>query len=201
MDADAWDARYRAEELVWSSEPNRFLPPEVAELEPGRALDVACGEGRNTIWLATQGWEATGVDFSTVAIDKARHIAKERSVSATWKVLDVVTEDLEREAFDLVIVFYLQLPPEQRTVAFRRAAGAVAPGGRLIIVGHDSTNIARGWGGPQDPGVLYGPDEVISDITDTLAIERAERVERPVDTAEGPKVAIDVLVRAAYPVR
>jgi 2-polyprenyl-3-methyl-5-hydroxy-6-metoxy-1,4-benzoquinol methylase len=69
MDADDWNARYGAAELVWSAEPNRFLVAEVSDLPAGRALDVACGEGRNAIGLAERGWDVTGGDFSAVAID------------------------------------------------------------------------------------------------------------------------------------
>ena len=76
MDRHDWDARYAGEQLVWSAEPNRFLVAEVDGLTPGRALDVACGEGRNAIWLAEQGWTVTGVDFSPVALDKARRTGR-----------------------------------------------------------------------------------------------------------------------------
>jgi SAM-dependent methyltransferase len=195
MDSDAWDARYAAAELVWSAEPNRFLVAEVRDLAPGRALDVACGEGRNAIWLAEHGWEVTGVDFSPVALDKARRLAGGRGVTVTWLLADAVTDGLDPAAFDLVAVFYLQLPADQRRTAFGAAARAVAPGGTLLVVGHDTTNLTDGWGGPHDATVLYGPDDVVADIDD-LEITKAEKVERPVLTAEGTKTAVDALVRA-----
>src|SRR5690242_10217857 len=105
MKRDEWDARYAAVELVWSAGPNQFLVAELAEagLSPGRALDVACGEGRNAIWLAAQGWQVTAADFSRVAIDKARA----RSDEVDWQVADVVEWSPPAQAFDLVIVFYL----------------------------------------------------------------------------------------------
>jgi SAM-dependent methyltransferase len=195
MDSEAWDERYAAVDLVWSAEPNRFLAAEVADLRAGRALDLACGEGRNAIWLAERGWEVTAVDFSRVAIDKARRLAEARGVTVTWAVADVVTATLQPRAFDLVVVLYLQLPARERATALGHAAGAVAPSGTLLVVGHDSTNLTDGWGGPQDPDVLYGPDDVVDAIGD-LEIVRAERVERDVATDHGTKHAIDVLVRA-----
>jgi SAM-dependent methyltransferase len=198
MDSDAWDARYAATELLWSAEPSRFLVAQVSDLAPGRALDVACGEGRNAIWLAEHGWEVTGVDFSPVALDKARRLADGRGVTVRWLLADAVTDALEPAAFDLVAVFYLQLPSEQRRAAFAAAARAVAPGGTLLVVGHDTTNLTNGWGGPRDATVLYSPDDVAADI-DYLEVVKAERVERPVLTEEGPKIAIDVLVRAIRP--
>ncbi|MEX1287114.1 MAG: class I SAM-dependent methyltransferase, partial [Acidimicrobiia bacterium] len=75
MDAEQWDARYADKELIWSAEPNQFLPPAVEGMRPGRALDLACGEGRNAIWLARHGWYVLGVDFSSVAIRKAKQLA------------------------------------------------------------------------------------------------------------------------------
>lgn len=198
MDSQAWDERYAAVDLVWSAEPNRFLAAEAADLRAGRALDLACGEGRNAIWLAERGWEVTAVDFSRVAIDKARRLAEARGVTVTWAVADVVTATLQPRAFDLVVVLYLQLPARERATALGQAASAVAPGGTLLVVAHDSTNLTDGWGGPQDPNVLYGPDDVVDAIGD-LEIVRAERVGREVATDDGTKRAIDVLVRATRP--
>ena len=90
---------------------------------------------------------------------------------------------------------YLPLPALQRRAVFERAAAAVAPGGTLLVVGHDSTNPGCGWGGPQDPDVLYGPEDISVDV-DELQIVTAERVKRHVRTDEGDKVAIDALLRA-----
>jgi SAM-dependent methyltransferase len=195
MDARAWDERYASSPLVWSTGPNRFLEEETADLAPGRALDVACGEGRNAIWLASRGWRAVGVDFSSVAIDKARAIAAERGVDVEWVVADVTTWTPDAQAFDLVVVMYLQLPGDERATAYRRAADAVAPGGTLLVVAHDLDNLAHGYGGPQDPAVLTTPESVVATIGD-LNVVRAERVLRPVETESGPVDAVDTLVRA-----
>jgi len=78
MDSVAWDQRYRQQEFVWTSEPNRFLVSETQSLAPARAIDLACGEGRNAVWLAERGWRVTGVDFSSVAIEKARQLEAAR---------------------------------------------------------------------------------------------------------------------------
>jgi SAM-dependent methyltransferase len=200
MDSQAWDRRYTGRELVWTSEPSRFLVREVDGLAPGRALDLACGEGRNTIWLAERGWQVTGVDFSTVGLEKARELQEARRVQAEWIAADLLDYRPELEAFQLVMVFYLQLPAAQRTRIARTAAGAVAPGGTFLHVGHDSSNIAEGYGGPQTPAVLYTARDVAGDLDGTgLRIERAERVERPVQAPEGERIALDALVRASRP--
>ena len=195
MDHLAWDERYAVDELVWTAEPNRFLVAELEGLTPGRALDLACGEGRNSVWLAEHGWAVTGVDFSTVGLDKARRLADARHVSVQWERADVTEYQPPAEGFDLVIIMYLHLPEASRQTAFHSAAGAVAPGGQLLVVGHDSTNPTDGWGGPKDTAVLYGPDDVIADV-EGLDIVKAERIRRPVQTDAGERTAIDVLVRA-----
>jgi 2-polyprenyl-3-methyl-5-hydroxy-6-metoxy-1,4-benzoquinol methylase len=197
MDSRGWDRRYDGDELVWTSQANRFLIEEAAGLPAGRALDVACGEGRNAVWLAERGWQVTGVDFSSVGVAKARALARGRDVNARWLVADLLDFEPDAEAFELVIVFYLQVPAAQRRSILRAVAAAVAPGGLLLVVAHDSVNLARGYGGPQDPAVLYGSSDVAEDLSGTgLRIERAEIVERPVDTPEGTRIALDALLRA-----
>jgi SAM-dependent methyltransferase len=198
MDREDWDRRYAGRELLWTGEPNRFLVAETAGLRPGRALDIACGEGRNAVWLAEQGWQATGVDFSEVALAKARQLADVRGVQTDWVAADLVDYRPEAYAFDLVIVFYLQVSAAQRRAIVRAAAEAVARGGTFLLVAHDSSNLEQGHGGPQEPEVLYTAEDVVADL-DGLQVERAARVERPVQTPEGERVALDALVRAVLP--
>jgi len=198
MDMEEWNRRYAGRELLWTGEPNRFLVAESAGLEPGRALDLACGEGRNAVWLASQGWQVTGVDFSGVALEKARLLADARGVEADWVATDLLEYRPEPRAFDLVIVFYLQVPAAQRRRILRAAAEAVAPRGTFLLVAHDSSNIEQGHGGPQEPEVLYTAEDVVADL-DGLRIERAGRVERPVQTPDGERDALDALVRAVRP--
>jgi SAM-dependent methyltransferase len=198
MEREDWDRRYAGRELLWTGEPNRFLVAETPGLRPGRALDIACGEGRNAVWLAEQGWQATGVDFSEVALAKARQLADVRGVQTDWVAADLVDYRPEPYAFDLVIVFYLQVSAVQRHAIVRTAAEAVAPGGTFLLVAHDSSNLEQGHGGPQEPEVLYTAEDVVADL-DGFQVERAARVERPVQTPEGERVALDALVRAVRP--
>jgi len=202
MDRDGWNERYRGSGLVWSAEPNRFLVEQVVGLAPGRALDLAAGEGRNAVWLAEQGWTTTAVDFSDVAIGKAAEMAVARGVTIATAVADV-TGDLSGSVapggFDLVVVAYLQLRAEDRARAMANAVAALAPGGTLLEIAHDAANLSGGFGGPQDPFVLATPAEVVA-LLDGLVVESAETVERPVETAEGPRIAIDHMVRARRPV-
>ena len=116
---------------------------------------------------------------------------------AEWVAADLLDYTPEPRAFELVLVFYLQVPAAERRSIVRAAAGAVAPGGVFLLVAHDSSNLEHGHGGPQDPAVLYTAGDVVGDLEGAgLEIERAETVKRPVDTPEGERAALDALVRA-----
>jgi SAM-dependent methyltransferase len=196
VDARAWDERYAASELVWSAGPNAFVAAELAGLPPGRALDLAAGEGRNAIWLARRGWQVTAADFSQVALDKGRRLAGDTPVR--WVRADATTWD-EPASYELVVLAYLQLAAEERRAAVRAAYASLVPGGTFLLVAHDSSNLAEGTGGPQDPAVLMTAADVLRDLEggehDVL---RAERVPRLVGDGHGEepaRTAWDCLVR------
>lgn len=202
MDAEDWDRRYAGPELVWSATPNRFVEGELAGLPPGRAVDVASGEGRNAIWLAQQGWEVTAVDFSALGLDKGRALAAHAGVAEriSWVHADVLHHDLG-SGLDLALLAYLQLPGAERREAVRRSFLALRGGGTLLVVAHDSSNLTEGVGGPQDASVLYSAEDVLGDLDgERFDVVRAERVSRPVPPADGDPqgpsgTAYDALVR------
>lgn len=197
MDAADWNARYASTDLVWSAEPNRFVRDIVESWPTGRAIDVACGEGRNAIWLAECGWIAEGIDYSDVAIDKARRLAESRGVSVDFRVVDATSGALTDAAYDLVLLCYLQLSADEIGAAVAAAAPGVAPGGALLFIAHALDNLVHGVGGPQSPAVLYTPDQIAALAAGAgLTVERAEHVLRPVETADGTKDAIDLVVIA-----
>ena len=196
MQREDWDKRYSSVDNLWAVKPNRFLVAEVAELEPGVALDIACGEGQNAIWLATLGWDVTGVDYSEVAISKARARAERDGVDIDFVCADLVSHAPTPASFDLVLVLYLHIPARERRGVHERAAAALAPGGTFVLVGHDLLNLTEGVGGPKDPDLLSTPDEIASELPG-LEIQKAERVLR--DVAGEERDAIDNLVRARRP--
>ncbi len=154
MDREGWNQRYETTDLVWTAEPNRFLVAEVEGLAPGTALDLGAGEGRNAVWLAQQGWQVTAVDFSDVGLAEAEQLAAAAGVEMSTTCADLIGDRPPPRAFDLVAVLYVHLPASVRPAVNRCAADAVAPGGTLLVVGHDTTNPTDGYGGPQDPDVL-----------------------------------------------
>ncbi len=193
---DAWNARYGATDLVWGAAPNRFVEQALRDLAPrGRALDLACGEGRNAIWLAEKGWQVTGVDFSRVAIERARKLAEQRGAAVELIEADVTSWEPEPGAFALAVVTYLQVPPADRRAVWAHAARALAPGGEAFLVGHALRNLEEGTGGPQDPRVLWDPDEVADELRAAgLTVLLADEVLRPVEASETQ--AIDTRITA-----
>jgi 2-polyprenyl-3-methyl-5-hydroxy-6-metoxy-1,4-benzoquinol methylase len=198
MDAAAWDARYAEAEPLSTVAPNRFLV-EVAEgLAPGRALDLAAGAGRNAVWLARRGWQVTAVDFAAEGLRRAEALAAHHGVTIATVHADLLDHRPPEAEFDLVLLAYLQVPEDEMATIVERAAAAVAPGGTLLVVAHDRSNLEHGHGGPSRPEVLTTVDGLTAAI-DGLDILRAEIAERSVDTPEGERIALDSLVVARRP--
>ena len=201
MDRQQWDERYSGTDFQWSVHPNQFVAAELADLPPGRALDLAAGEGRNSVWLAERGWSVTAVDFSRVGLEKGRRLSAARGLGDSqveWVVADLTEYTPAREAYDLVLIAYLQVDAALRARVLARAAAALVPGGTLLVIGHDLANLTEGVGGPQSADVLYTPEAIIAGLPG-LRIVRAERVRRTVERENGQATAVDTLVRAERP--
>ena len=191
MRAEDWDERY-AQRQQWSEGPNDLVAGLLAGLPPGTAVDVAAGEGRHALWLASLGWSVTAVDFSAVGIGRGR--SRPGAEAVTWVAADVLTWAAPPSSLDLVLVAYLHLPAADMSTLLDRAVGWLRPGGRFLLLGHDRDNLARGVGGPQDPEILHSTDR-LAPVAARLDVDRLEQVQRP--TAEG--TAIDVLLWGRRP--
>jgi SAM-dependent methyltransferase len=190
VEASDWDDRYRATDRRWSTEPNVFVADRLGSSRSGTGLDLAAGEGRNAIWLAEQGWDMTAVDFSETAIGRGRAISDE----VTWVVADIRTWEPD-DVYDLVVVAYLHIMLDEFEPLIQRVVTWLAPGGELFMVGHDRSNIEHGVGGPQVPAILWDIEEIVPWLNG-LDILEAEIVEREVVSDNGPRVALDTLIRA-----
>jgi len=200
MDANAWDERYAASDLVWSAEPNRFVAEIVEPLTPGTAIDIAAGEGRNAIWMASQGWTVVATDFSQVAIDRARERAAQVLGAGSRRLTALVADATlpapgGPAAYDLALFSYLQLPRTELRAALRAGVEAVRPGGHVVVIGHAGRNLTEGYGGPGDRDVLYDPDEVVDAVEGLpVAVQRADIRVREVQTDDGQRRALDTVV-------
>jgi SAM-dependent methyltransferase len=191
-----WDERHKGGDFEGDG-PNPTLVAGVTGLVPGSALELASGSGTNAVWLAQQGWRTTAVDWSPVGLANGKAKADAADVKVDWLERDLFVWSPPARAFDLVVIVYLHLPPEERGSVYARAAAAVAPGGRLLIVGHDRIHGAEGQGGP-DPDRLFTANEIASALQAAdpeLIVERAEVVRRVPAPGAGPIDALLVLHR------
>jgi SAM-dependent methyltransferase len=192
---EMWDERHAARDPIESPETDPTLVEEMGPVPPGRALDLGAGDGRNAVWLASRGWRVTAVDFSRVGLDRARALADRAGVDVEWVLADLLVWTPQPRGFDLVCLFFIHLPPAERRVVYERAADGVAPGGTLLIVGHDRSNLGRGTSGPQDPALLFTAGEVAADLAG-FTIVREGIVRREVGA---DRVAIRAVMRALRP--
>ncbi|TFD47872.1 class I SAM-dependent methyltransferase [Cryobacterium frigoriphilum] len=191
MDASEWNERYLKagaadEARLWSAVPPLLLQQSAASWQPGRALDLATGDGRTAIWLAAAGHAVTAVDFSAEAINQARGHAASAGVEVDWVVADALSW-ASTQTFDLVTMLYLHLPSPLLRQALADAFARLAPGGQLFVLGHDRGNIAAGAPGPRDPELLYTP-ELLASALDPACVLRCETVRR--DLAVDPEAAM-----------
>ena len=191
--AEIWDARHAAQGPIESADADPTLVEEVAAMTPGIALDLGAGDGRNAIWLAGHGWRVSAVDFSAVAIDRGQALAIAAGVEIDWRREDLLAWTPPAAAFDLVALFFIHLPHDERRGVYAKAASAVRPGGTLLVVGHDRSNLRDGSGGPKDPDVLFTPDDIVRDLPIGFTVMRVETVRR---LGVPPPAPIDAVVRA-----
>jgi len=193
-----WDARYgEHDQAMWSGRANGRLVAEVAHLEPGRALDVGCGEGADAIWLARQGWTVTAIDISDVAVQRARAAAESTGTTVEWICGDALQAAFPRGSFDLVSMQYPALPKAAGEAAVQSLLDAVRPGGLLLAVYHDLDDEhrehmkARGF----DPADYVGADDLARLVAADFAVE-LHAVEPRVDPPPGSPHIADVVLRA-----
>jgi SAM-dependent methyltransferase len=180
MDQQFWDDLYSEKNQRWSGAPNGVLVTEVADLPPGQALDLGCGEGADALWLASAGWVVTAVDISPVALERAKAVAGDAKV--TWTHADLSTSTLPSATFDLVTALYFSVKREPEHRAVRNMLAAVAPGGTLLFGHHDLTGHEHEHHADFDPADYYFPADIAALLDDDWTIvthETRERVNVP----------------------
>jgi cyclopropane fatty-acyl-phospholipid synthase-like methyltransferase len=154
---ERWNGRFSAPDYLFGTEPNRFLASHKALLRAGqRALCVADGEGRNSVWLAEQGLEVVAFDFSPVGVEKARKLAAGRGVRVAHEVAGVYDWAWPQESFDLVAAIFVQFAdPAMRSFMFERMTRALKRGGVLLLEGYTPKQLEYRTGGPSRLENLY----------------------------------------------
>jgi len=196
--AAEWDTRYSERDgAKWSGQPNGRLVAEVADLPPGRALDVGCGEGADAIWLARHGWTVTAIDISDVAVTRAREVAERAGVTVEWVAGDALQSSFPSGSFDLVSMQYPALPKAAGAAAVRTLLDAVSPGGLLLAVYHDLDEEhhehmkSKGF----DPADYVGVDDLVGLLGEDFTVE-LHAVEPRIDPPPGNPHIADVVLCA-----
>lgn len=194
-----WDSRFSREEYIFGTSPNRFLEQQAWRLpSAGRALAVADGEGRNSVWLARQGLAVTAFDLSPVGVDKARALAAQAQLSVTYSVAAVENWEWTPQAYDVVAAIFIQFaPPELRAQIFKGMLATLKPGGLLFLQGYTPQQLELRSGGPGRVEHLYTEDLLRVYFSDHEIIELREHIS---DLAEGTQhsgrsALIDCVVR------
>ena len=194
FEAPSWEERYSGEQ-VWSGRVNAQLAAEAASLARGRALDVGCGEGGDAVWLASQGWSVTALDFAAAALERTAAAAATAGVGerVSTRKADVRTWTPDGEAWDLVSAQFMHLPDGGMVDLVRRLAAAVAPGGTLLVVGHHpddhSTGLRHGH-----HSFLFTPESLLPGLSEDAGLE-VEVCEARTRTATHPHTGEEVTVR------
>jgi SAM-dependent methyltransferase len=199
MDKAFWDSKYSVDEYVYTKDVNRFVKESCSDLAPGKMIDLAGGEGRNTVFFAEKGWQAENIDLSAVGLVKCEKLAKERDVqelvfTTNASALDFVSK---LAPVDLGVCAYLQIPQEQLTVAIRRLVDNIKPGGVFFGVWHALENLKDGFGGPQNPEVLPSESSMTALLSSLpLEIKFVTNRDGQVQTNEGLKPSITLTAMA-----
>ena len=194
---ELWNDRYSQRGSVWGAEPNQFVADRLADLPPGRVLDLGSGQGRNAIWLAQRGHTVTAVDVSDVATEQAAELAAAVGVEAEFIAADLAEWEPPEEEFDLVLLAYMQAPEGLRQALHAKAARALVPGGRVFVIAHHKDNLEHGIGGPPMIEVLF--DEEIEADFQGFVVEENQQVRRHAEKDGKTGEAIDLLFTATKP--
>jgi SAM-dependent methyltransferase len=197
--AGFWDERYGSKPAVWGGRPNQRLVERAADLAPGTALDVGCGEGADAIWLADCGWRVTAVELSSVALERGAAAAaahgygegNDRPGGVDWVHADLTAWSPPQAAYDLVSAQFLQLPTGPREVVVRRLAAAVAPGGLLLVVGHHPSDLHTTVRRPPLPELFFTAEDVAALLEpSSFDVLASEARPRPATDSEGRTVTV-----------
>jgi SAM-dependent methyltransferase len=204
VDSNTWDQKYSTEEFIYTKVENRFVVELCKDLDGTnkRAIDLAGGEGRNSVWLAKRGWQVENIDFSEVALDKYLAFAEEEDVleKCSSNCADALSFIPLFSPVDLAVIAYLQIPENDLATAIQRLSAHVVPGGTLMGVWHSRDNLEGGFGGPRDPQVLPNVETISQALPGTgLEIEVLENRDGQIQTKEGLKPSVTLVLLAKRP--
>lgn len=200
MSTDFWNERYTSTDLVYGEAPNAFVAQHADRFPTtGTALDIAAGEGRNALFLASQGLDVLAIDQSTVGLQKAERLAHERGLSLRTQAVDLNDFDAAPESFDVITSTFAHVPASIRAKVHAGVRAWLKPGGIFLLESYSPDQIRRDTGGPKDP-TLLAPLETILEELEGLTIEHGVSIVRNVTEGNfhtGEACVIQILARKA----
>ena len=199
MDKAFWDQKYSVKEYIYTKDVNRFVKEHLEALAPGKMIDLAGGEGRNTVFFAEKGWQVENIDLSSVGLEKCSELAKERGVSDRVATTNASALDFVSTLapVDLGLCAYLQIPQAELEIAITGLVDKIKPGGVFFGVWHALDNLEDGFGGPQNPELLPSTSsmrKVLSKLP--LEISFVTNRDGAVQTKQGLKLSITLTAMA-----
>jgi len=186
LDPTWWEDRYRSRDSLWSGRVNPTLAQVADALPPGTALDAGAGEGGDALWLAARGWRVTAVDGARTALDRGAAEATRRGLEVTWVQADLRTWT-PTDRYDLVTSHYLHAEGGR---GWAWLAAAVAPGGTLLVVGHDPSEVGGPVPRPHLARLGHTADQVAADLDPADWVSVEPRVVERVATHDGAQVTV-----------
>ncbi len=199
MNKAFWDSKYSTDEYVYTKDVNRFVKESLSDLAPGKMIDLAGGEGRNTVFFAQNGWQAENIDLSSVGLEKCQRLAAERGVADLVFTTQASALDFESKLapVDLGLCAYLQIPKQELEIAITGLVENITPGGVFFGVWHALENLKDGFGGPQDPEVLPSIESMTKLLSSLpLQISFVTNRDGQVQTKDGLKPSITLTTMA-----
>lgn len=177
-----WNERYNTEHYIYGTEPNGFLAEHYRSIPKGDVLCLAEGEGRNAVFLASQGYRVTAVDLSAVGLEKAQRLAESRGVEVNWVHADLAEFDLGESRWDGIIAIFAHLPPAVRQRVHQGVVAALKPGGVFLLQAYRPEQLKFGTGGPSDESMLI-TSQILGEELGALRFSMLKEAER--DIIEG----------------
>ncbi len=179
-----WDEKYGRDGYLYGTEPNGFLRGNSGVIPKGKVLCLADGEGRNSVFLAEQGYDVTAVDQSGVGIAKGRQLAAERGVSVEFVHADLDDYDIGVEKWDGIVSIFCHLPPPLRAAVHARAVAGLKPGGVFLLEGYRPAQLENGTGGPPVAELMHTKEGIETDFA-ALDIRHLAEVDREIVEGSG----------------
>lgn len=161
-----WNDRYNSDEYYFGKEPNDFFKEEIEKINPGNALFIGDGEGRNSIYAAKLGWRVDSIDISEIGKSKAEKLAEENNVKINYVVSDALEFNYPKETYDLLAVIYFHVDEEFRQQLHNHFLDTLKPNGKIIYLVYEKEHLNLNVNGPSSLDLLYSLDNFAEDFID-----------------------------------